>query len=91
MKKSISMLTMINRSMIQYDVDEPSDWFRREVNWMLAIHEQLPTLFALDLDRVHHLLYTLLLQKYTYSFQKGIKKFQTLCSGLKTVEIIMHC
>jgi hypothetical protein len=45
----------------------------------------------LDLDRVHHLLYTLLLQKYTYSFQKGIKKFQMLCSGLKAVEIIKHC
>jgi len=34
--KSISILTVVIRPMIKFDVDKPQDWFRQEVKWMLA-------------------------------------------------------
>ena len=46
--KSISILSMIIRPVIKFDVNKPRDCFRREVTWMLAIHYQLSTLSALD-------------------------------------------
>jgi hypothetical protein len=53
--KSISILTAVISPMIKFDVDQAWDSFRQEVNWTLAIREQLSTLSALDLDSVHHL------------------------------------
>jgi hypothetical protein len=35
--KSISILTAVSGPMIKFDVDEPRDCSRQEVNWMLAI------------------------------------------------------
>jgi hypothetical protein len=59
--KSSSILTIaVIRSMIKFDVDNPWNCSVQEVKWTLAIHLQLSTLSALDLDRVHHLPYALL-------------------------------
>ena len=69
--KSISILTEVIRPMIQFDVDEPQDWFCQEVKWTLAISSQLSTVSALDLDRVHHLPHTLLQEKDTYCLPEG--------------------
>jgi hypothetical protein len=57
--KSITILTAVNRPMIEFHVDTPRDCFRQEVKLMLAICVQLVTLSAVDLDRVHHLPHTL--------------------------------
>jgi hypothetical protein len=35
--KTISILTTVIRPIIKFDVDEPSDYFRQEVKWQLAI------------------------------------------------------
>jgi len=35
--KSISILTAVIRSMIEFDVDKPRDCFRQEAKWTLAI------------------------------------------------------
>jgi len=35
--KSLSILTAVNRPMIEFDVDNPRDCFRQEVKWTLAI------------------------------------------------------
>jgi hypothetical protein len=35
--KSISILTAVIRPMMIFDVDNPRDFFRQEVKWMLAI------------------------------------------------------
>jgi hypothetical protein len=58
--KSISILTAVIRRMIKFDVDNPPDCFRQEVNWTLAISYQLATISALDLECIHHLLHALL-------------------------------
>jgi len=63
--ESISVLTGVIRPMIKFDVDNPRDCFRQEVQWTLAIRYQLSTLSALDLDRVHHFPHALLPQKDT--------------------------
>ena len=52
--------------MMKFDVGKPRDCFRQELKWMLAIHWQLSTLSALDLDRVHHLPHALPQEKGTY-------------------------
>jgi hypothetical protein len=53
--KSISILTVVIRLIIKFDVDNPRECSRLEVKWMLAIHLQLLALSALDLDCVHYL------------------------------------
>jgi hypothetical protein len=35
--QSISILTVVIRPMIKFDVDKPQDCFRQEVKWTLAI------------------------------------------------------
>jgi len=35
--KSISILTVVIRPMIKFDIDKPRDCFRQEVKWTLAI------------------------------------------------------
>jgi hypothetical protein len=89
--KSISILTTVIRPMIKFDVDTPRDCFCLEVKWTLAIHYQLSTLSALDVDRVHHLPHALLWEKILIVCQKGINEFQMLCGGFKAVEIIKLC
>jgi hypothetical protein len=69
--ESISILTAVSRPMIKFDVDKPRDCLRQEVKWTLAIRDQLSTLSALDLDRVHHLPHTLLPEKDTYCLPEG--------------------
>jgi len=64
--ESISILTAVIRAMIKFDVDKPRDGFRQEVKWTLAIRDQLSTLSALDLDRVHHLPHALQPENDTY-------------------------
>jgi hypothetical protein len=70
-EKSISILTAVIRLMIKFDVAKPRDCFRQEVKWMLAIGQQLSTLSALDLYRIHHLPHTLLQEKDTYCLPEG--------------------
>jgi len=69
--KSISLLTAVIHPMIKFEVDKPRDCLREEVKWTLAIRYQLSTLFALDLDRVHHLPHALLPEKDTYCLPEG--------------------
>jgi len=64
--KSISILTVVIRPTIKFDVDKPRDYFRQELKWKLAIRSQLSTLSALGLGRVHHLPHALLQAKHTY-------------------------
>jgi hypothetical protein len=59
--------------MMKLDVDKPWDCFRQEVKWMLAIHWQLSTLSALDLDCVHHLPHALPQEKGTNCLPDGNK------------------
>jgi hypothetical protein len=53
MIKSISILTVVIRSMIKFEVDTPRDCFRQVLKRTLAIHQQLSTISVLYLDRVH--------------------------------------
>jgi hypothetical protein len=69
--KSNRILTAVIRWMTKFHVDTRWDYFRQEVKWTLAIHYQLSTLSALDLDRVHHLPYAVLLEKGTYGLPEG--------------------
>jgi len=69
--ESISILTAVIRQMIKFDVDKARDCFCQEVKWTLAIHYQLSTLSALDLDHVHHLPHALLQEKHTYCLPEG--------------------
>ena len=71
--KSINILTAVIRPMIKFDVDKLLDCLRQEVEWMLAIREQLSTLSALDLGPVHHLPLALLQEKDTYCRPEGNK------------------
>jgi len=71
MMKSISRLTTVIRPMIKFHLDTLWDCFRREVQWTLAICQQLSTLSALDLDRVHHLPHALLQKNDTYCLPEG--------------------
>ena len=64
--KSISILAAVIRLMIKFEIDKPRDCFHQEVKWTLAIRDQLSTLSALDLHRVHHLPHALLKEKDTY-------------------------
>jgi hypothetical protein len=66
MTKSIIILTAFIRPMIKCDADKPWYCFGQQVKRMLAIHYQLSTLSALDLDRVHHLPHALLQENGTY-------------------------
>jgi len=88
MIKSINILTAVSRPMIEFNVDKPWDCFRQEVQWMLAIHYQLSTLSAFDLDRLRHLPHALLPEKIHIVCYQGINEFQMLCGRLKGVEII---
>jgi hypothetical protein len=67
MIECISILTAVIRQMIKFNVDKMWDCLRQEVKWTQAIHYQLSTISALDLDRVHHLPHALLPEKDTYS------------------------
>jgi hypothetical protein len=58
--KSICILTWDIFPMIKFDIDTPWDCFYQEVNFTLAIHQQLLTLSAWDLGPVHHVPHTLL-------------------------------
>jgi len=89
--KSISILIAVIRPMIKFDVDKLQDCFWQEVKWTLAIRYQLLTLSALDLNFVHHLPHTLLLEKILIVCQKGINEFQMLRRWFKAVEIIKLC
>jgi len=53
--ESIRILTVVIHMMKKFDVDNPWDCFRQEVQWTLALCYQLSTLSALDLHRVLHL------------------------------------
>jgi hypothetical protein len=68
---SISLFTVVIRSMKKFDVDRLHNCFCPEVKWMLPIHLQLSTLSALDLDHVHHLPHALLQQNDTYCLPEG--------------------
>ena len=69
--KPISIRTAVIRLMRKFDVGKWQDCFRQEVKWMLAIHYQLSTLSALDLDCVHHLPHALLPEEDTYCLPEG--------------------
>jgi len=69
--KSISILTVVIRPMIKFDVDKPRDCFCQDEKWMVAIRYQLSTLSVLNLDRVHHLPHILLLEKDTSCLPEG--------------------
>jgi hypothetical protein len=88
---SISILTAVICSMRKFDVDRLHNCFCPEVKWMLAIHLQLSTLSALDLDHVHHLSHALVPEMILIICQKGINELQTLCGRFKVVEIIKRC
>jgi hypothetical protein len=64
--ESISILTVVIRTLIKFDVDNLRDCFRQEVMWTLAIRYQLSTLSVLDLDRVQHLPHAVIPDKDTY-------------------------
>jgi len=68
---SISMLASVILPMIRFDVDIPWDCFRQQVKMTLAIHLQLSTVSALDLNCVHHLPHALLQEKDTYCLPEG--------------------
>jgi len=36
--ESIGICTAVIRTMIKFDADKPQDFFRQNVQWMLAIH-----------------------------------------------------
>jgi len=69
--KSIRIHTAAIRPMIKCDVDTLRDCFRQEVQWTVAVRWQLPTLYPLDLNRVHHLPHALLQEKDTYCLPEG--------------------
>ena len=69
--KSISILTAVILPMIKFDLDKPWDCFRKEAKWTLAIHWQLSTFSALDLESVHHLPHALPQEKDTYCLPEG--------------------
>jgi hypothetical protein len=71
MKKCITILTAVVRTMVQCEVDKPRDCFRKEVNWTLAICKQLWTLSEFDLDLVHHLPHTVLQGTDSYCLPEG--------------------
>ena len=71
MMKSISILTVVIRPMIEFDVDKPRDCFHQGVKWTLAIRYKLSTLSALELDRVQYLPHALLQAKDTYCLPEG--------------------
>jgi hypothetical protein len=60
MIQAIGIGTTVIRPMIKCVVGKPRDCFVQEVQRMLAIREQLSTLSALDLDRIHHVPHRLL-------------------------------
>jgi hypothetical protein len=86
--KSISILTMVVRSMMKSDVDTASACFCRELQVIQANFKLVSTHSALDLDRVHNLPHALLQEKILFISRKGINEFQTLFVGFKVVEII---
>jgi hypothetical protein len=69
--KSISILTVVIRLMIKFDVNKPRDCLHQAVQWTLDIRLQLSTLSALDLDHVHHLPHTLRYENDTYCLPEG--------------------
>ena len=69
--KSNSILTVVIRLMIRFDVVQRFDCFRKEVKWRRAILLQLSTLSALDLDRVHHPPHGLMKKIHTYCLADG--------------------
>jgi hypothetical protein len=69
--ESISILTAVIRTLINFDVDKLRDCFRQEVMRTLAIRYQLSTLSALDLDRLHHHPHALLPEKDTSCLPEG--------------------
>jgi len=69
--KSISILTAVIHSMIKFDVDTRLDCLRSEVKWTLAIRQQLSTLSALDLGRIHHLPHALLRETDIHCLAEG--------------------
>jgi len=86
--KCTSILTMVIRPMINYDVDKLQDCFRQELSCRLGIHYQLSTLSVLELHRVLHLPHALLLEHDTYWLPEGNQYIPMLCGGFKAVEII---
>jgi hypothetical protein len=69
--KFISILAAVVRPMIEFDADQLQDCFRQAVQWPLASRYQLLTLSALDLDRVYHILHSLLQENDTYCLPEG--------------------
>jgi hypothetical protein len=69
--KSISILTTVICLMIKFDIAKPQNCFCQEVEWTLAIHYQLSTLSALDLDCIHPPLHALLQENDTYCLLDG--------------------
>jgi len=91
MIQSIRIITAVIRAMIKFDLDTLWDWFRQDVKWTLIIRCQLSTLYALDLDWVHHIPHPVLRERILIICQKRINEFQTLCGGFKAVEILKLC
>jgi hypothetical protein len=86
--KCISILTAVIHPMIKFDVDTPRDCFRKDVQGLLAICYQLPTLSAFNLDCVRHLPHALLPERILIVCQKGINEFEMVSGGIKVVEIM---